>query len=72
MRWCRFVSKDGPCFGLVEGERIVPVEGGPFTGFKHLRTTVPLESTKLLAPVANPTYYAIGRNYQGHMEGRAR
>lgn len=72
MRWCRFVSKDGPCFGIVEDDRIVPVEGSPFTRYKRLRTKVPLEGTKLLAPVDNPTYYAIGRNYQGHMEGRAR
>jgi 2-keto-4-pentenoate hydratase/2-oxohepta-3-ene-1,7-dioic acid hydratase in catechol pathway len=72
MRWCRFVSKDGPSFGIVEDDRIVPVEGDPFTRHKLLRGKVPLAGTKLLAPVDNPTYYAIGRNYQGHMEGRAR
>ena len=72
MRWCRFVSKDGPCFGLVESDRIAPVEGSPFTKYTRLRAEVPLQGTRLLAPVDNPTYYAIGRNYQGHMEGRAR
>ena len=72
MRWCRFQSKSGPSFGIVEDDRIVPVEGSPFAKYKRGKGTVPLKGTTLLAPVEDPTYYAIGRNYQGHVEGRMR
>jgi 2-keto-4-pentenoate hydratase/2-oxohepta-3-ene-1,7-dioic acid hydratase in catechol pathway len=72
MRWCRFETENGPSFGIVEGDRIVPVDGDPFAGYQARKTHVPLEGTRLLPPVDNPSYYAIGRNYQGHIEGRAR
>ncbi len=72
MRWCRFEGKDGPSFGIVEDDTIAEVEGSPFTTFKRTRRKRPLKGVKFLAPVEDPTYYAIGRNYQGHVEGRAR
>ena len=72
MRWCRFMEGNEPSFGIVEGDTIVGVEGSPFTQYKRTRTTVPLKGAKLLAPVEYPTYYAIGRNYEGHVAGRLR
>ena len=56
----------------MEDDRIAVVEGTPFGEHKRTTQTVALKGAKLLAPVDNPTYYAIGRNYQGHVEGRVR
>jgi 2-keto-4-pentenoate hydratase/2-oxohepta-3-ene-1,7-dioic acid hydratase in catechol pathway len=72
MRWCRFETEDGPSFGLIEADTIVQVDGSPFSEFKRMRKKRPLKEAKLLAPVDNPAFYVIGRNYIGHVEGRAR
>jgi 2-keto-4-pentenoate hydratase/2-oxohepta-3-ene-1,7-dioic acid hydratase in catechol pathway len=72
MRWCRINFKDRPTFGIIEGDRINLVAGSPFSedGYKATKDSVPLEGTKLLAPVIPPTFYATGRNYAAHLADR--
>lgn len=72
MRWCRFDTGERASFGVVEDDRIAEYDGAPWADHRRTGKSVPLKGTRLLAPVDNPTYYAIGRNYQGHIEGRMR
>lgn len=70
MRWCRFADKEGPSFGIIEGDQIVPVLGTPFGEYRRSDARVALSGAKLLAPVIPPTFYATGRNYPEHLADR--
>jgi len=65
-RWVRVEANDGPAYGLVEGERIVLVDGSPFGDWRRDGRDLPLAGTALLPPVVPPTFYACGINYAGH------
>ncbi|MBN9084689.1 MAG: 2-keto-4-pentenoate hydratase [Rhizobiales bacterium 62-17] len=67
MRWIR-ASRDGKIFyGILEGDRIVEVDGTPFGD--HQRTTHQhdLSAVKIEVPVIPPTFYAVGFNYTEHI-----
>ena len=59
-------------YGLVEGERVIEVDGSPFAEHTVTRMSHPLSQVKLLPPVIPPMLYAAGPNYRGHVEGMAR
>lgn len=65
MRWCRFQSRSGPTFGIIEGDSIVPVSGTPFGEYSRRGSKVSLKGAKLLAPVVEkPIFYATSWNYR--------
>jgi 2-keto-4-pentenoate hydratase/2-oxohepta-3-ene-1,7-dioic acid hydratase in catechol pathway len=72
MLWCRFENDHSPSYGIVEGDRVVTVEGDPFSDHKRTATIHRLDQVKLLVPVVPPTFYAIGSNYHNHVIGRAK
>ena len=72
MLWCRFQNDKSPSYGIVEGDRVVAVEGDPFSSYTRTATTHRLDQVKLLVPVVPPTFYAIGSNYHNHVVGRAK
>jgi 2-keto-4-pentenoate hydratase/2-oxohepta-3-ene-1,7-dioic acid hydratase in catechol pathway len=72
MIWCRFQRDGRACYGIVEGDTVIAVEGDPFSGHKTTGQIVPLTDVRLLVPVAPPTFYAIGSNYHNHVVGRAK
>ena len=67
MKWCRFDNQGTPCYGMIEGDQIVPVTGSPFAHYEKSAKGLPLQSTKLLVPVIPPTFYAAGVNYREHV-----
>lgn len=67
MRWARFELDGTPTYGLVEGDRIVPVRGTPFDEYERSGPARPLAEVKLLVPVIPPTFYAAGLNYAEHV-----
>ena len=69
--WCRFQNGGKPSYGIVEGDRIIAVEGDPFSEYRRTAQSVSLADSKLLVPVVPPTFYAIGSNYKNHVVGRA-
>jgi 2-keto-4-pentenoate hydratase/2-oxohepta-3-ene-1,7-dioic acid hydratase in catechol pathway len=71
MLWCRFQNGKAPSYGIVEGDRIVAVEGDPFSEYRKATQSISLADAKLLIPVVPPTFYAIGSNYKNHIVGRA-
>jgi 2-keto-4-pentenoate hydratase/2-oxohepta-3-ene-1,7-dioic acid hydratase in catechol pathway len=68
MRWCRFEYRNGPSFGIVEGDQIIPVMGSPFEKYERSKAKVALEKAKLLAPVEKPVFYATSRNYRTNLQ----
>ena len=71
MRWVRFQHNDAVRSGIVEGDRIAPVEGSPFGAYRRLGETVAMAEATLLPPVIPPTFYAAGMNYVGHTQEMA-
>lgn len=74
VKWCRFRRVgERPSFGLLEGDRVVVVNGSPFDG-SHVvtMTSHPLAEVKLLAPVVPPMLYVAGPNFRGHIEAMAK
>jgi len=69
--WCRFEHADDASYGLVEGDFIVPVTGGPFGGYEKSSRRIPVGDVRWLPPVIPGTFYAAGLNYKGHAERAA-
>jgi 2-keto-4-pentenoate hydratase/2-oxohepta-3-ene-1,7-dioic acid hydratase in catechol pathway len=70
--WCRFQNGRTTSYGIVEGDRVIAVDGDPFSEHKRTSQTHRLDEVKLLVPVVPPTFYAIGSNYHNHIVGRAK
>ncbi|HXP47220.1 MAG TPA: fumarylacetoacetate hydrolase family protein [Terriglobales bacterium] len=75
MKYCRFQTEDGIHCGIIEsvaGHEVInqiasPHAEDPFcTEFHPTMTHLPLESTKLLAPVTPSKVICVGRNYREH------
>jgi 2-keto-4-pentenoate hydratase/2-oxohepta-3-ene-1,7-dioic acid hydratase in catechol pathway len=72
MKWCRVRVGMRVSYGVVEGDRVVEVEGSPFEEYRMTRTSHAPGEVKLLPPVMPRVLYAAGPNYRGHLEGMAR
>lgn len=74
MRLCRFLTEDGPRWGVVEardgGEWIVDVADPPPEDHSAVSegnfAPAPIETFKLLAPVVPGKIICVGRNYRDH------
>jgi 2-keto-4-pentenoate hydratase/2-oxohepta-3-ene-1,7-dioic acid hydratase in catechol pathway len=72
MIWCRFDDAGQPRYGLVEGDTIVPVAGGPFSRHRRLnRPPLQVAGARLLPPAVPGTFFCAGLNYKGHAERAA-
>ena len=71
MGWARFDRNGTPTYGIVEGDRIIPVRGSPFEAWERTMDRLPLAEVKLLLPVVPPTFYAAGLNYAEHVKEAA-
>jgi 2-keto-4-pentenoate hydratase/2-oxohepta-3-ene-1,7-dioic acid hydratase in catechol pathway len=69
MIWCRFDDSGRARYGLVDGDLVVPVSGGPFGRYRRLRRA-PLRAAEIawLPPVVPGTFFCAGFNYKGHAE----
>lgn len=72
MIWCRFQKDAAVSYGIVEGDTVVAVEGGPFSSHTRTATKFSLGEVKLLVPVIPATFYAIGSNYRTHVIERSK
>jgi 2-keto-4-pentenoate hydratase/2-oxohepta-3-ene-1,7-dioic acid hydratase in catechol pathway len=68
MRWVRFAQADVARYGILEGDRVQPVDGDPFAGYAVAGRPVAFADVRLLPPVVPPTFYAAGVNYATHLE----
>jgi len=67
MMICRFRYGRREAHGLVEGERVRPIEGSVFRDFGLLDETFPLSQVRLLAPVRPSKILAVALNYRSHL-----
>jgi 2-keto-4-pentenoate hydratase/2-oxohepta-3-ene-1,7-dioic acid hydratase in catechol pathway len=65
MRWARY-ERNGIHYGIVEGDRVVAVDGSPFATWSRTGVTHRLEDLRLLIPVVPTTFYCVGFNYVAH------
>ena len=64
MRWCRFEAGGEIAYGIIEGDRVVPVTGDPFGGYERASDSRALSDVRLLVPVIPSTFYAAGINFR--------
>ncbi len=55
-------------YGEVEGDRIYPCDGDPFTGLLKSQKAIAMGSVRLLAPVSPPNILCLGLNYRKHAD----
>jgi 2-keto-4-pentenoate hydratase/2-oxohepta-3-ene-1,7-dioic acid hydratase in catechol pathway len=67
MRWIRYDHAGKIGYGILEGDRVVPVEGSPFDDYAKTGGHLALSAVRLLPPVIPPTFYAAGLNYSKHL-----
>jgi 2-keto-4-pentenoate hydratase/2-oxohepta-3-ene-1,7-dioic acid hydratase in catechol pathway len=71
MRIVRYQTAAEPArFGWVIDDQVGPIEGSPFTEFRRIEATQPLEKVRLLSPVLPSKILCVGRNYVAHARER--
>lgn len=72
MKFMRFLTPDGPRYGLVAGERLRELEGDIFGEWRETGRTFDCHGVKVLAPVVPGKVIAIGLNYVAHAQEKSR
>jgi 2-keto-4-pentenoate hydratase/2-oxohepta-3-ene-1,7-dioic acid hydratase in catechol pathway len=67
MRFARYVYGGRETYGIVEGDRLIDIDGDLFKGWTRTERSRPLADAKLLPPVEPRTFYAAGLNYADHV-----
>jgi 2-keto-4-pentenoate hydratase/2-oxohepta-3-ene-1,7-dioic acid hydratase in catechol pathway len=71
MKWCRFKTESGVSFGLIEGDRVIAVEGSPFAEYKKTSQVYALSSVTLDIPTMPSNFFCVGVNYADHVRRMA-
>jgi 2-keto-4-pentenoate hydratase/2-oxohepta-3-ene-1,7-dioic acid hydratase in catechol pathway len=71
MRWIRFTAQGRTAYGILEGDQIREVRGGPFDGHERTDSIHLLASVKVELPVIPRTFYCAGLNYVEHVKEQA-
>jgi 2-keto-4-pentenoate hydratase/2-oxohepta-3-ene-1,7-dioic acid hydratase in catechol pathway len=66
MRACRFRHGVDERWGVIEGDRVRPLNAEPWAGGLPEGKPLPLAEVTLLAPVRPTKVVCVGRNYQAH------
>jgi len=72
MNICRARFKDRVLYGILDGERLIPIEGSIFADFTVGGEPVPLAGVQLLAPIGPSKIVAVGLNYKDHAMERGK
>src|SRR6516164_7908780 len=71
MRWVKFTSAGHTSWGLVEGDRVVTVDGDPFGEWQRSSASHALADVKIELPLIPRTFYCVGLNYLKHLKEAA-
>ena len=71
MRWIKFSTAGRTAYGIVEGDRIVEVDGDPFGEHDRTSRSHALATVKVEVPVIPRTFYCAGLNYTTHVKESA-
>ncbi len=67
MKWMRYTQAGNTSFGLVDGDEVEEVRGGPFEAYERTGTRHRLDDVKVEVPIEPKTFYAVGFNYPKHV-----
>jgi 2-keto-4-pentenoate hydratase/2-oxohepta-3-ene-1,7-dioic acid hydratase in catechol pathway len=67
VRWIKFSQQGRVAYGVLEGERIREVAGGPLHGYEMTSRMHDLSAVKVEVPLIPPTFYCVGLNYAEHI-----
>ncbi|WP_025136745.1 fumarylacetoacetate hydrolase family protein [Achromobacter sp. DH1f] len=67
MKWIRGSQGGKTFYGILEDDRVTPVQGDPFNGYEKRAETLRLADLRLEVPVVPPTFYCVGLNYIKHV-----
>ncbi|KYK47813.1 fumarylacetoacetate hydrolase family protein [Bradyrhizobium diversitatis] len=71
MRWLKFTASGKTSWGIVEGDRVIAVDGDPFAGWQRTSRMLPLSEVKIELPLIPRTFYCVGLNYLKHLKEAA-
>jgi 2-keto-4-pentenoate hydratase/2-oxohepta-3-ene-1,7-dioic acid hydratase in catechol pathway len=71
MRWLKFTASGQTSWGIVEGDRVVGVEGEPFGDWRRTPRSYPLDGVRIEVPLIPRTFYCVGLNYLTHLKEAA-
>ena len=71
MRWLKFTTAGNTSWGIVEGERVVAVDGDPFGEWQRGTQSHALKDVKVELPLIPRTFYCVGLNYLKHLKEAA-
>jgi len=72
MRFVRFDLDGRTSYGLIEGDRVIPISASPFERWQAAGAPIALDRVRLQVPVVPQNFYAVGSNYAAHIRERAR
>ena len=67
MRWIRFSRQGHVAYGILEGDCIREVAGGPLQGYETTSRVYDLNAVRVEVPLIPPTFYCVGLNYAEHI-----
>jgi len=68
VRYVRFAKDGREQSGMIEGETVRALRGGPFAGSRPVGPSHPLREVELLAPCTPTKILAMAGNYRSHLE----
>ncbi len=71
MRWLKFTADHKTSWGLVEGDRVIAVDGDPFGEWHRTSRDYALGAVKVELPLVPRTFYCVGLNYLKHLKEAA-
>jgi len=71
MRWLKFTAAGKTSWGLVEGDKVIAVNGDPFGEWQRGTQTHALKDVKIELPLIPRTFYCVGLNYLKHLKEAA-
>jgi 2-keto-4-pentenoate hydratase/2-oxohepta-3-ene-1,7-dioic acid hydratase in catechol pathway len=68
MNIVRYLYEGKTLYGILEGDRVTPCNGDPFTELTKSQRAIDLDAVRLLAPVVPPNILCLGLNYRKHAD----
>jgi 2-keto-4-pentenoate hydratase/2-oxohepta-3-ene-1,7-dioic acid hydratase in catechol pathway len=68
MHIVRYLYEGQTRYGILEGDRVIPWTGDPFTELTKEGKAIDLSAVRLLAPVIPPNIICLGLNYRKHAD----
>jgi 2-keto-4-pentenoate hydratase/2-oxohepta-3-ene-1,7-dioic acid hydratase in catechol pathway len=71
VRWLKFTADRTTSWGLIEGDRVITIDGDPFGEWHRTSRTHLLGDVKIELPLVPRTFYCVGLNYVKHLKEAA-